>query len=146
MILGEHKEWFLQIDDIHFTLHSLTEVKNKIAECKNRDKGAIQFSADDGKRPFLHRILGLKRYIRAYFAIEWNDNVAMLIFYDENWSEFRLKASEKMLVENDNFELFGEVATIMEKYLLNKDYAFEIIRSFLNEGLLPSYLEFEFFK
>lgn len=110
--------------------------------------GSITLAADDGLRPLWQRLIfGAKNYVRSYMMCEWSENASGLIFYDENASEHRVLSNVDLNSEGESVNkevTFGGFTSLDVKYLLPKEECLKAIGEFLEAGVKPSWLSYEF--
>ena len=134
MDIRSAKRWTLVLNNVESLLDSLTKVGQLVAQAESLETGRLTVCADGGERPWWHRILGAPRWVISFFALDWRENRARLIFHDEDWSEYRA---------TDPGE-FTDGARKPEDEWIAKDRAFEAVREFLESGSRPSWLSYRF--
>lgn len=148
MNLKTHMKYYLSIGEDDLTFEEYSEVVHEIEIALNEQLGSITLAADDGLRPLWQRLIfGAKNYVRSYMMCEWSENTSGLIFYDENASEYRVLSNVELGSEGAsvNKEVsFGEYTPLDAKYLLPKKECIKAISEFLDTGVKPSWLIYEF--
>jgi hypothetical protein len=129
------KRWILTLNDVESLLDSIQKLGQLVVQAKSLENGRLTVCADGGERPWWHRILGARRWVISFFALDWKENRARLIFHDEDWSEYR--ASDPAQLKSD------DVVKTMDEWIV-KDRAFEAVLEFLESGSRPSWLSYRF--
>jgi len=150
MELREHSKYFLGIGDDDLVLESYEDLVEKLQSQIISEEGVVSLAADDGQRPWWQRfIFGAKIYVRSYLTFEWKNGTCGLIFHDENTSEYRAlsKFEPKDVSESTRKKIsFGEYEPLDKKYCIEKELAVKAINEYLDSGIMPTWLEYDFTK
>ena len=143
------KEVFVELNDEHFIVKNFADVEMIINRAQQMLSGRLWIGQDGGKRPLWQRMLGLKRYVDSLFVIEWADEDASLIFYDQDWSEYRALDKEIPRFPTETIRrkiAQGEDNPIDPGECLIKERAFTAIREFMKTRERPRWLFYHFVK
>ena len=147
MPLPKHRRYFIHIDDEPEDLDDPVVVEDHILEVLDRSKGRLSLYADGGDRPFWHRLFGAKIWVVGYFSVEWCNDIAALMFLDENASEYRAvdreAAPDYSQSDHDRIR-FGDDEPIDRRFIMSTTRAKEAIEQFLKTSQRPSWLDYEF--
>ncbi|WP_299769039.1 hypothetical protein [uncultured Pseudoteredinibacter sp.] len=150
MNIREHPRYFLKVGDEDHSIECFDDVIAKIESALAGSSGSIHLCADDGFRPKWQQfVFGAKIYIRSYFMIEWANNTCALIFHDHSDSEYRALSPsepEDLSVHTRTKISFGEPEALDRKYCMTKEMSAKVVREFLELGVRPKWLEYEFVK
>ena len=145
MDTSEICKWNLELNGESRVLATAQEVAEAIEGCRSLDRGGVSLSYDDGPRPLWHRLFGATRYVAGFAAIEWADDVASLIFLDDDWREHRaidedmpVNASESVRREISH----GELRPHPADECISKSRAFQALQEALESGVRPGWLTY----
>lgn len=140
-------EWEIELNEVDSTVSSLKALVEQLALAERLPQGRLALSADAGPRPLWQRILGARRWVDIFFAVEWYGEYASLIFLDENGSEYRaldhvapVSPSEEVRTKIAH----GEIRPHLIEECMGKDRAFTAIREFLQSGERPAWLRYRY--
>ena len=116
---------------------------------RQHSSGRIVVDEDVGIRSWFSRfVLGAHpRILLMHFAIEWNDDVASLIFFDDAASEYRAKDQERPVQANDGTRkaiAHGELAPHPLEQCMFLDRAQQAIDEYLKTGVRPQWLHYKY--
>lgn len=145
-----NNSWHVELDDRKRLYRSLEEIDTVLLYAQSMQSGHLRVGKDGGLRPWWQRFLGMQsRYVDSLFALEWSNQLACLLFHDENWSEYRaidesppVTANEELRLEfSNNVENSAPIDECMDK-----DRAFQAVREYLAQSSRPSWLKYRFVK
>jgi hypothetical protein len=142
---GANHPWQLELNDEEHPIFSFHELAERVDAARQLSKGRLVLSEVIGPAPLWKRALGTKQVSRGYFAVEWFNQVASLIFLDENWSEYRaldrsvpVAASE----EERSHVSHGEAKPAPLEECMAKERAFIAIAESLESSARPVWLQY----
>ncbi|OFJ05931.1 hypothetical protein BFX25_13945 [Vibrio cholerae] len=139
---------FIEINKEKKELISTDEVFELLKSVENLETCRIWLGKDGGPRPWWHRLLGTrKRFVDSLFALEWHNQIAILIFHNENWSEYRAIDQEHpvSVSENDRLEIAqGEKIAPSNEECISKQRALAAVYEYLQSGKRPNWLNYNF--
>jgi hypothetical protein len=145
MPLLSRPSWELQIGESERSFSSIDELRTRIAATESMAIGKMSLCADAGARPLWKRILGAKRYTEFFFALEWFEQYASLIFLDEDASEYRAIDHQHPVSAPENARLkiaHGELRPHPSNECMSKARAFYAIAEYLQTGDRPAWLKY----
>lgn len=112
-------------------------------------EGRLLASEDVGERSkLLCFIFGMHhRILKLHFALEWYNNVASLIFYDDSGSEYRVADIEHMAAPCQETMLkinHGEMEPLSIGRCLSFERVLLAIKQYLKNNRRPAWLEYEY--
>ena len=147
MSIASYEIWQLEINGLEHSVGSMQALCSRIADAESFAKGRLSVTVDAGPRPFWQRFLGAKRFVEIFFAVEWFEDYASLIFYDENASEYRVidKAEPVTATAEVRSKIaHGEPDALALDECMHKARAFRAVAEFLQTGARPSWLSYHF--
>ncbi len=141
-------KWFVEINEEERVLDSINEVLDLLKSVEYLETCRVWVGKDGGPRPWWHRLLGLQnRYIESFFALEWHNQIAFLIFHDENWSEYRAIDNEYPVSANEQDRLKvaqGDSIAPTNEECISKQRALNAVSEYLQQNKRPKWLEYNF--
>ena len=143
------EKWFVELNSVRTVTNSVNEIQSLILSAESFQCGRLWLGRNGGHRPWWHRLFGLTRFTDSLFALEWFDNYASLIFYDENDSEFRALDQESLISISDETKSrisHGNTELISNAECIHKQRAFKAIQAFLDKNEKSKWFEYRFVK
>jgi len=141
-------QWFVELNDDEQSTSSFDKINNIAKRAEEMVSGRLWVGKDGGPRPWWHRLLGLQnRYVDSLFALEWHEQIASLIFHDENWSEYRAIDKERPVNADEALRkkiAHGEVRPHPIEECMSKERAFSAANEYLKNSNRPKWLEYHF--
>jgi hypothetical protein len=141
-------KWFLDINEEEKEFLSIAQLVEFLQSIESLETCRVWVGKDGGPRPWWHRFLGTqKRFVVSLFAIEWHNQIASLIFHDENWSEYRAIDREQPVSAKENERLKvaqGEIIAPSNEECISKERALAAIREYLQYNQRPNWLGYRF--
>jgi len=141
-------KWFVEINEEEKEFPSIAEVLEILKSVENLETCKVWVGKDGGQRPWWHRLLGTqKRFVDSLFALEWHNQIANLIFHDENWSEYRAIDQENPVSarEHDRLKVAqGEKIAPSNEECISKQRALAAVREYLQNNKRPTWLGYNF--
>ena len=147
MTIVSHKAWQLEDNDTETAVDSIAALRDQIAASGSSEGGRLSVSADAGPRPLWQRLLGANRYVEMFFAVEWYQGHAALIFYDENSSEYRALDKEHPVAPSPEIRArisHGESEPCPSEECMSQPRAFRALAEFLQSGTRPTWLSYRY--
>ena len=145
MQLSTAHPWQLELNDEEHQVFSLRDIAERVEMARQLREGRLVLTEVVGPAPLWKRVLGTKNVARGYFAVEWSNEVACLIFLDENWSEHRV-LDKSAPIEATDEELqrvsHGEAKPAPLEECMTKERAFRAIAESLEATSLPAWLQY----
>ena len=137
--------WQLELNDEEHQVFSLQDIAQKVDAARQLREGRLVLTEIVEPAPLWKRVLGTKNVARGHFAVEWSNEVASLIFLDENWSEHRVldrsASIEATEVERSRVSP-GEAKPAPLEECMTKERAFRAIAESLEATALPAWLQY----
>lgn len=138
----ENPQRFARKEDISACIKNLVSTKTS---------GRIDVDEDVGSRSWIARtVFGLHpRVLQMHLALEWSDNMASLIFFDDAASEYRAMDSERPLQISEATRkqiAHGEYEPQPIEQCLALSRALQAIEEFLETGARPTWLQYKYVK
>ncbi len=148
MNLSALDKWFVEINEEEMEFPSIAEVLKILKSVENLETCNVWVGKDGGQRPWWHRLLGTqKRFIDSLFALEWHNEIASLVFHDENSSEYRAIDKEKPISasEHDKLKIAqGERVAPSNEECISKHRALVAVSEYLQNNKRPNWLVYNF--
>lgn len=140
--------WYVELNEVQEEVRSIEELNRVIGRLETLRSGRLWVGRDGGQRPWWQRFLGAQpRYVDALFSLEWFDQYACLIFYDERWSEYRVRDDTMPVfpVEEVRSKIsHGELQACSVEECMKKDRAIAAIQEFVDHGSRPNWLKYRY--
>lgn len=144
---GINHPWSLELNGDEFPIFSFRDLAERLEAARQLVQGRLALSEVIGPAPLWKRAFGAKQVARCHFAVEWSHEFACLIFFDENWSEYRaldtsvpVDASE----EERTHISHGEAKAALPEECMTKERAFQAIAESLQTSTRPTWLQYRF--
>jgi hypothetical protein len=137
--------WLLELNELELPVVSRSGLLDQIKVAQSLGHGRLVLSSVIGQAPLWKRLLGAKNESRGHFAVEWFNQVASLIFLDENWSEYRAIDGAGPIEASDEERTqvaHGEVKPHPKAECLSKERAFRAIAESLESDARPAWLQY----
>ncbi|UVW29198.1 hypothetical protein [Massilia sp. H6] len=144
---GDHPAYLIELNGERFKASSFDELNKIILKAEEIQAGRLWVGLEGGARPLWHRVFGLKDFVNALLVVEWFGENASLIFYDENWSEYRVLDNEIPEFPDEIVRSqisHGEQQAIAEDECMRKERAFIAIYELIKTRHRPTWLTYRF--
>lgn len=140
------RSWVVELNSGHRQCESFDEVLQLIDEGQELVHGVLFVSYDGGPRPWWKRFLGgSARYSYGFAALEWIGEFGSLIFYDKNWTEYRVLDHDFRVQPSDDERLqiaHGEKQPCPLDECMLKRRAFDALREALRTDKNPKWVSY----
>lgn len=140
-------EWQAELNDSQVTIHTAQQLVDFLNRAESLPSGTLSLSADAGPRPWWERLFGAKRFVVSFFAMDWSQDCASLIFHDENGSEYRVLDLDHPVTPDDSVRrqiAHGELTPHPIDECLTKERAFAGVRYFVSSGQRPEWFDYRY--
>jgi hypothetical protein len=143
------EEYFIELNGRKLLSNSRHDLNKIVVETAGDLAGCLWIGTEGGLRPLWHRIFGMKYYVDALLDVEWDGAYASLIFYDENWSEYRVLDKEMPVFSDQVASLkfaHGDQRSTTADECMSKERAFIAVREFIETRTKPIWLSYRLVK
>ena len=137
--------WQLELDSEERSVVSHHDLVAQLAEAQMRNQGRLALSEVLGPTPLWKRLFGAKFVARGHFSMEWCNQVASLIFLDENWSEYRAIDGSAPIAASEEERLYiahGEKRPHPIEECMSRERAFRAITESIESCARPAWLQY----
>jgi hypothetical protein len=140
-------EWLAELNDSQITIRTVPQLVDFLDRTESLPKGILSLCADAGPRAWWERLFGAKRFVVSFFAIEWSQDFASVIFHDEYGSEYRALDQDNPVAIDDSIRnqiAHGELTPHPIEECMKKARAFAGVRSFVSSGERPDWFTYRY--
>jgi hypothetical protein len=147
MVEQSSGNWVIEIDEVETSFATTDEAIPFVNNLQDQQSGRAILTLDYGPVKGWKRFLGSKRNVSPCCAIEWNEPIASLIFFDDAWSEYRaIDESHPVQATDDQRHRIahGELSPHPLEECMELTRAFAAVREYLGSRTRPNWMKYRY--